>query len=262
VVGDIESHAGEIEKLEKNGGESRENASLDLVIDQRLSEAGKLKAGDAVTYGDYPARIVGVVETGVAGRVFAPINMLRAVNGITASTAHMFFVKARKGLTADPLRQLCERIEEKTGRQAILVSSFGQVLAENFRSLEIFVNLVSVISLVICFLFIVVTMYTIVLERGKEIAILQSLGASKTMVLRQTMQESLLICSLGTAAGILLAMGAKWLIETIQPLMTIEMRMSWTGLAVLIGIAGGVISALYPSYLALRHDPVEALSFE
>ena len=235
---------------------------LPLVIDERLAHAGKLTVGAKANYGDVPARIVGIVETGVAGRVFAPINALRGANGIGAQTAHMFFVKAAAGLETPQLHELAEKIEAKTKRSATLVSNYGQVLASNFRNLTIFVSLVSVIALVICFLFIVVTMYTIVLERGKEIAILQSLGASRWTVLRQTVQESLLLCVLGTVIGILMTFGAKWLIETVQPLMTIELRLSWLAGAAVVGVGGGCLSALYPGYMALRHDPVEALSFE
>ncbi|OPZ95622.1 MAG: hypothetical protein BWY71_02177 [Planctomycetes bacterium ADurb.Bin412] len=44
--------------------------------------------------------------------------------------------------------------------------------------------------------------------------------------------------------------------------MTIEFKLEWLMIAVGVGIGGGVISALYPGYLALRHDPVEVLSFE
>ena len=235
---------------------------LPLVIDQRLSRAANLRVGDTASFGDVPARIVGIVETGVAGRVFAPVNMLRGANGIAARTAHLFFIKARPNLTTDQLQQLCDKIEQTTHRSATLVANYGQVLRENFRNLTVFVSLVSVIALVICFLFILVTIHTSVLERSKEIAILQSLGAGRGTILTQTIQEALLICSLGTVLGILLTFCVRWLIETYQPLMTVEVRLLWLLAAMAIGLIGGTISALYPGYIALRHDPVEALSFE
>ena len=238
--------------------------SLPLVIDRRLSQASVLKVGDTAFYGGSPAHIVGIVETGVAGRVFAPINRLRGANGIAKRTAHMFFIKADPALQTDQLRHLCDKIEKSTrnSRSATLVANYGQVLADNFRNLTIFVSLVSVIALIICFLFILVTMYTMVLERGREIAILQSLGAGRSVILRQTLMEAALICSIGTVLGIALTFGARWLIETVQPLMTIEIRIHWLLLAILIGLGGGCLSALYPGYLALCHDPVETLSFE
>ena len=237
-------------------------AVLPLIIDERLARASGLHVGERAAYGDAPAVIVGIIETGVAGRVLAPINLLRGANGVAARTAHMFFVKAKAGLSTDQLQQLCEQIETKTKRNATLVANYSQVLADNFRNIMIFVTLVSIIALVICFLFILVTMYTMVLERKKEIAILQSLGADRAMVLRQTVQEALLICSTGTALGIGLTFAVRWIIEIAQPLMNVEVQGQWMLIAAAVGIGGGVLSAIYPGYVALRHDPVEALSFE
>jgi len=263
VFKDIDSSATALQKeQDRADSEQAANDPLPLIIDQRLAQASGLRVGEAAAYGGIVARIVAVVETGVAGRVFAPINRLRAANGVAGPTAHMFFVKAQANISTEQLQQLCEEIEQTTHRSATLVANYGQVLAGNFRNLSIFVNLVSVIALVICFLFILVTMYTIVLERGKEIAILQSLGASRSAVLRQTVQEATLICALGTAAGVGLTFAVRWVIETTQPLMTVEIRPLWLLLAVAIGLGGGVLSSLYPGYLAVRHDPVEALSFE
>ena len=235
---------------------------LPLLIDERLARAGHLHVGDLTNYGDTPARIVGIIQAGVAGRVFAPINMLRGANGIAAPTAHMFFVKAQPNLSTDQLQLLSEKIETTTRRSASLVANYGQILSANYRNLTIFVSLVSVIALVICFLFILVTMYTMVLERGREIAVLQSLGAGRWTVLRQTIQEASLLCAFGTLGGVALTYATRWLIQTLQPLMTIEVRPFWIAVAVVVGMGGGVLSAIYPGYLALRHDPVETLSFE
>jgi len=174
----------------------------------------------------------------------------------------LFFVKARSDLTTEQLYGLCEAINRITGRHASLVANYGQVLQENFRSLTIFMNLVSVIALMICFLFILVTIHTSVLERRKEIAILQSLGASGGMILGQTIQEAMLLSGAGTILGIALAQVGKWAIETSQPLMTVEMRSSWLFLALAVGVGGGGLSALYPGYVALKRDPVEALCFD
>ena len=263
VFEDCESPEAAMELLAGRAGRADgAGGVMQLVVDKRLSDAGGLELGDTIEYGDTPARVVGIVETGVAGRVFGPINLLRAANGVNVRTAHMFFVKGRKGLATDQLRQLCEQIEQATKRQATLVANYGQVLAENFRNLTIFMRLVSVIALVICFLFIVVTMYTIVLERGREIAIMQSLGATAAIILRQTIQESVLICSAGTAIGIGLAYAARWLIETVQPLMNVDIQGAWLLVAVAVGLVGGVASAMLPGYIALRNDPAEVLSLE
>ena len=152
IFQDINTPQQALDALE-NSSSAPGNFTLPLIIDQRLSQASRLKIGDDATYGDRPAQIVGLAPTGVAGRVFAPINMLRAINGIGSPTAHMFFVKAHPDLNNDQLQMLCETIDEKIKRSAILVANYHQVLADNFRYLTIFVTLISIIALIICFLF-------------------------------------------------------------------------------------------------------------
>jgi len=263
IYEDVDSPNVILEQQEKqNNLDDNTLPVMSLLIDQKLAAAADMKVGDTTYYGDLPAQIVGIVETGVAGRVFAPINMLRAANGIAAATCHMFFVKANPEFNTDQLQTLCEKIEQAAKRDATLVANYGQIIKANFKTLIIFVNLVSVIALVICFLFILVTVYTSVLERSKEMAILQSLGAGRKLILSQTIHESLLICSAGTLLGIAFTFAARYFIETARPLMTVEIRLSWLLGAVVVGIVGGIFSALYPAYVAWHHDPVEALSFE
>ena len=50
---------------------------LELVIDERLARAGPYAIGDELTLMSRTFRIVGIIEAGVAGRVFAPIQTLR-----------------------------------------------------------------------------------------------------------------------------------------------------------------------------------------
>ena len=52
---------------------------LELVIDERLQRVGGYHIGDQVQIMGQVFRIVGVVETGVAGRVFAPLQTLREI---------------------------------------------------------------------------------------------------------------------------------------------------------------------------------------
>jgi len=78
----------------------------------------------------------------------------------------------------------------------------------------------------------------------------------------QTILEALTISLLGTLAGVALSLPAKWIIETYRPLLTVDMQPRWLVLAFAVGLAGGLLSALYPGYRALRADPVECLTYE
>ncbi|MBO0800520.1 MAG: ABC transporter permease, partial [Blastocatellia bacterium] len=54
---------------------------------------------------------------------------------------------------------------------------------------------------------------------------------------------------------------AAWLIERYTTL-AIEFSLSWILIAGLIGLAAGVVGALYPALRAANQDPIKALAYE
>ena len=99
-------------------------------------------------------------------------------------------------------------------------------------------------------------------ERTRDIAILKTSGASSAFIVRQIVAESFLLTVAGTALGIVMSLLADTLIESLFPLLTVQIGLGWvlTGLAV--AAAGALASAAYPAWRATRVDMVEALSWE
>jgi len=60
----------------------------------------------------------------------------------------------------------------------------------------------------------------------------------------------------------LISIAAKWAIEYFRPLLTVDLQPRWLILGVVVGITGGLFSALYPGYCALKQDPLAALGYE
>lgn len=244
---------------------------LELVIDERLQRVGRLdeRTGQRVPYvlGDQirvmgrPFRIVGVVETGVAGRVFAPLQVLREVALAGERKASMFFVKLRHGI--DPVHA-ADRLSAALGTAARveLKNDYGALLHESFAQVDMYMNASSGLALVVCFLFILLTMYTIVIQRTREIGILKALGVTRLDLLRMSIHEALMISIAGVGVGIALSYLARWALLTAKPLLTVALTPQLLMLAACIGVVGGVLSALYPGYRAARLDPATALSYE
>ncbi len=232
---------------------------LEIVIDQRLQRVAKLNVGDAVPMLGHTFTVVGVVETGVAARVFAPIQTLRHINASGLRRCTMFLVRL-----TDPRRseQAAAAVEREIDCQVVEKSSYGRLLFEGFSQIYAFINIASGVALVVCFLFTLLTMYTLVLERTREIGILRSLGATRRYIVRLAIEESLLLCTGGTLLGLAMAVGAKYGIEYAMPLQTVQMEWRWVALALGVGIIGGVGSAVYPGYRAARLEPATALAFE
>jgi len=232
---------------------------LEIVIDTRLQRVGGYKVGDEVPMLGRTFRIVGVVETGVAGRVFAPIQMLRHISTSGLRKSTMFFVQL-----ADPdaSERAAAALEAATGAQVIEKNAYRRILTDSFAQIYTYTNIATGVALVVCFLFILLTMYTLVLERTREIGILRSLGATRRYIVRLAIEESLMLCTGGTVVGIVLAVVAKQIIERFLPLQTVQLEWRWIVLALFVGIVGGVGSAIYPGYRAARLDPATALAFE
>jgi ABC-type antimicrobial peptide transport system permease subunit len=88
------------------------------------------------------------------------------------------------------------------------------------------------------------------------------MGAKSFYIMNQTILEAMIISMAGTVVGVGMAFGAKAAIEHFRPLLTVDLQGQWIGLAVAVGFFGGLFSAIYPGYCALRQDPLEALGYE
>ena len=234
---------------------------LELVIDERLQRVGGYRVGDEIQIMGQVFRIAGIIETGVAGRVFAPLQTLREIVLAGEASASMYFVKLRRGL--DPVA-VAERLQRDLGSdvRVELKSDYGRLLRDSFAQVSLYLNASSGVALVACFLFILLTMYTTVIERTREIGILKSLGVGRGGLVRLAINEALLISLGGVAIGITLAFLVRGSLLVYKPLLTVELASRQLAAAIIIGVVGGVLSALYPGYRAARLDPAAALSAE
>jgi len=234
-------------------------SGLEVVIDQRLAKAGNFKVGDVIEAMGLSLPIVGICETGIPVRIFMPIDAVQQYIA-HAERVTFFFVKCTSPGAIDATVQRIEKTLPSLKAQPL--SNYYRILTSTFRGLHEFIIAVISVGLVITFMVILLTMYTAVVERTREIGILKSMGASRRFIVREILAESVVICSAGVLLGALLSGPAKVLIEWAFPLLTVDFRWHWILVAGALGILGGALGALYPAMLAARRDPVEALSYE
>jgi len=109
----------------------------------------------------------------------------------------------------------------------------------------------------------ILTIMTIaVRERRAEIGLLRAIGARRNQVLRMFLLESLFLSAIGGFAGLTLGLGLAAAIKLVAPSLpvhpSLEYAMLAEFLAVLIGLAAGVI----PARNAARLQPLDALRAE
>jgi ABC-type antimicrobial peptide transport system permease subunit len=233
---------------------------LELVIDSRLAKAGGYRVGQTVGAAGHDWKIVGIVPAGAMTRVFLPLRTAQFLFGsgdVTKST--MIMVKLKPGVDVGPAARA---IQKTVGHDVIPLTRYRGMLVARFGIIFTYVDIVNAVALVIAFLFIMITLYTMVLQRTREIAILKSFGASNAFILRQVLAESLMLTGFGTLMGIAMSFGAAWLIQTLRPLLTVTITWRWIAIALAAAAAGAVLSGLYPAWRAMRVNVVEALTME
>jgi len=232
---------------------------LEIVIDSRLAAAGHFRLGQTVSFSNHDWTIVGIAPDGVMARVFMPRRTAQFLFGsgsITRST--LIFLKLRAGVDGD---EAARRIKH-LGPDVVQLRQYRDLLRQKFGIMFVYVDAVNAVALTIAFLFIMIVLYTMVLQSTREIAILKSCGASNAFVVRQVLMESLLLTAAGVAAGLVMSLLAAWAIQEFGPLLTVTITWPWVATAVAAALAGALLSALYPAWRATRVDMVDVLTLE
>ena len=120
---------------------------------------------------------------------------------------------------------------------------------------------VALISLVVGGVGIMNIMLVSVTERTREIGLRMSVGARARDILRQFLAESVVLCLLGGACGILLGAGSSRLVTLLLGWPT-ESSPAAVVAAVAVSATVGVVFGYYPAWKASRLDPIEALRYE
>ncbi|MDU1412346.1 MAG: ATP-binding cassette domain-containing protein [Clostridium sp.] len=156
-----------------------------------------------------------------------------------------------------------EYVVHYTDYVGLIMSSFTRIIDIVSYVLIAFVA----ISLVVSSIMIGIITYISVLERTKEIGILRSIGASKRDVSRVFNAETLIIGfsagALGVVVTILLNYPINAIIKAISGVSGVA-KLPIAGMAILVIISMGltVIAGIFPSRMAAKKDPVEALRTE
>ncbi len=108
------------------------------------------------------------------------------------------------------------------------------------------------------------TMLMSVFEQTREIGILQAIGWSKAMIVRQVIVEGLVVCLMAGPLGIGIGVLGLLLISSIGELGWVagHYTPSVFVLALAVAVGMGMVGAIYPAVRAVRITPIEALRYE
>jgi lipoprotein-releasing system permease protein len=173
---------------------------------------------------------------------------------------------------------------QSAGGRTISVSDWRQRNETFFNVLSVERNVMFIIlSLIVLVaaLNIISGLMMLVKDKGRDIAILRTMGATRGAVMRIFLITGASIGIVGTLAGLVIGVVFCWNIETIKNAVSwlsgttvfdpsvyyltrlpAEINPHETGGIVAMALVLSVIATLYPSWKASRLDPVEALRYE
>ncbi len=233
-------------------------AGDEAIIDTGWQKQLKFKIGGTMKFYERDFVVVGSYEPAAGARVKIPLTTMQTQLG-SENRCSAILVSVKEGFTAE---QIADKIRARfPDHQVIFTKDLEELYMSSIPALGIFLNVIIGVAAAISALVILLTMYTTVTERTRQIGILKSLGMSSAGIGWIIAQEALLISLFGILTGVFLTYFLR-LILTQFITLDIEIRPLILAITFIVGTVGGALGALYPALRAARLDAVEALNYD
>lgn len=270
--------------------------SNDVIIGYRLAQKLDVRVGDIVTLlspqgtpspiGTVPRsrayRIGAIFDVGMlqydSRQIFMPIGaaqiFFRTGNGVSALEVRLD--------DPDDVKRARERIFSMTGGARL--TDWQQINNHYFNALQVERNvmfLILTLIILVAAFNIISSLIMLVKDKGSDIAILRTMGATRGMIMRIFFIAGASVGVVGTLAGLALGLAFAANIEAIRHwlesltgtelfaaeiyfLSQLPAKVDPTEVVtvVLMAITLSLLATIYPSWRAARLDPVEALRYE
>ncbi len=233
-------------------------APNEIVVDERQVEVDKITLGDPLELFGREYSVVGIFAPPSGSRIKMSLAAMQEALEAEGKSTYIL-VKVAPG--ADPAAVAARIDAELPGNKVQLTNDMIIDAQQRIPALGTFLNVLVGLGAFVSTIFVLLSMYTTITERRKEIGILKSLGASKAFIIRAIEGEAFMIGVLGVIGGLIAAVAAAFAIGAAFNL-KFEFSWGWILTAVSIALAGSLIGALYPAWRASAIDPVEVMANE
>ena len=244
-----------------------------VVIDRNAASTffadGSDPVGQTLLLDRVPMRVIGVVLPAGSGpgssspRIYVPYTTAAArltgqttLDSISVRVADSFDMKVAEQLITDLM------LQRHGVQDFFLVNSdtIRDTITSTTQTLSLLVAAIAVISLVVGGIGVMNIMLVSVTERTREIGVRIAVGARRSDIIAQFLIESVLVCLIGGALGVGLAMGGGYLVGQVSSMFRLEFSPAIAAAAFGASSAIGILFGYLPARSASRLDPVAALA--
>lgn len=271
IITGIESNKLNFEGITSVNGTIFNDNANEIIIGKSFAENQNKSVGDSITLFNQTFKITGVYETGNMMTDMGAFMSLTKLQNVSAQNQTSDNTKI-----SNILVKVTDNANVTTVSQAIkdaypneLSTITAAEQAERMNSVLGVINdaswAISLLAIFIGGVGVINTMIMSVFERTREIGVLKAVGWKSKRILGMILGESIVLTLiagvLGTIVGIIavevgiMALGAGTILK---PVYSIDIFLRAFGIAILVGVLGGI----YPAYRASKLAPTEALRYE
>lgn len=234
-------------------------ANDEVILDESESRDQNVDVGGTINlFGNKTYKVVGVFAPSSGARTKMSLAALQDVLQAPDKCSYIL-VKIKPGETAEAVGGRIN--QELPGNKIDLTQDLIVDAEQRFPALKNFLRTLVGLGAFVSFIFVLLSMYTTVTERRREIGILKSLGASRSFIVGTIECEALMIGILGVFAGFAVAFLSAFLIQNVFNL-AFEYNAGWMLTAIGLALGGSLVGALYPAWRASSLDVIQVLTNE
>ena len=258
----------DLEKIDLFGGEdlqfkegtwpeSGRGAALGYVAANSLD----VVVGDYITLEDEEVEVVGIFEEGSGAYDLVVLLPYELANEIydAEGGATQVMIEPIDITLVDGIKEAIE--EEHDDLSAMTMEDAMEMMQEATLTLNVMTFGIGFVASLVAAIGIIITMYTSVIERRRQIGIMKAVGAVRSAILKQIMEEGLIISVASSMLGLFISFFFVDILNNVMlggsslAKITIDLAAG----AVAYGVILTLLSSIYPAWVAVNTDPIDAI---